>query len=297
MRSDRPGGRAGGWLELIRPPNLFTVPGDPLAGFLLAGGEAWGAAALAALAACLLYMAGLIWNDCADVEEDRATRPERPIPSGRVRRTHALVAATLLALAGVAAARGASQAAGWAALVLLGLILLYDFLARRRVAAGIVVMGLCRGGSVLLGAAAAMRPDVRVPAAALPWTAAAGVALTVAAISLLAHGETRRQRLGVKPWLPAAAVALLFGAVGRTSVPSAICAALALGALLRVGFALRGSPAPALVQRSIGAMIRVLLPVQAGLCALTPDAGLLPAALLLAAWPVAGRAGRAFHGS
>ena len=26
------------WLQLLRAPNLFTVPGDPLAGFLLASG-------------------------------------------------------------------------------------------------------------------------------------------------------------------------------------------------------------------------------------------------------------------
>ncbi len=286
-----------GWLELVRPPNLFTVPGDPLAGFILAGGGGDGgfaAASLAAGAACLLYMAGLIWNDCADAREDSRTRPGRPIPSGRVGRGHALAVATLMAAGAVALAWQATPAAGWTALLLTGLILAYNFAARRHLVAGVITMGLCRGASVLLGAAAA---SSGLPDNSMPWLAAGGITLYIIAVSVLAHGETRRQRLGIKPWLPATAVAVLFVMAGRANPWSA---GFAVAALLWLGLralALRGEPEPADVQRTIGCMIRTLLLLQAGLCALVPETGLPPAMILLAAWPLAALTGRWFYGS
>ncbi len=78
--------RARAWLELLRPPNLFTVPGDVVAGWFLAGGSGAKAGTVAALAASSLciYSAGLVINDLADVETDRRERPGRPIASGRV---------------------------------------------------------------------------------------------------------------------------------------------------------------------------------------------------------------------
>lgn len=316
-----------GWLELVRPPNLFTVPGDPLAGFILAGGGGEGVfapAGLAALAACLLYMAGLIWNDCADAAEDSRTRPGRPIPSGRVRRTHALAVGTVMAAGGVALAWRATPAAGCVALLLTTLVLAYNFVTRRHVVAGLVTMGLCRGASVLLGAAAvkSIQP-ARIPAEAgttnglsgvlgafvvppsggsgglgvFPWLAAGGITLYIIAVSVLAHGETRRQRLGIKPWLPAAAVAALFVLTGRSNPWSSGFAVVALLWLGLLALALRGEPEPADVQRTIGCMIRTLLLLQAGLCALVPGAGLLPAMILLAAWPLAALTGRWFYGS
>ena len=65
------------WLQLLRAPNLFTVPGDPLAGFLLAsGGEFVAYAAFLAMGASIcFYCGGLLLNDLADLEEDRRDRP------------------------------------------------------------------------------------------------------------------------------------------------------------------------------------------------------------------------------
>src|SRR4051812_1422919 len=98
------------WLQLFRAPNLFTVPGDPLAGFLLAYG--WthdGSAHLDARAGCAvaaslcLYAGGLVMNDLADAAEDRRDRPQRPIPSGSVPIRSALTACALLSVAGIGA--------------------------------------------------------------------------------------------------------------------------------------------------------------------------------------------------
>src|SRR5438132_6940273 len=93
------------WLQLVRAPNLFTVPGDPLAGYLLAspGGARPSGALFCVIAASLcLYTYGLVLNDLADLAEDRRDRPFRPLPSGAVNPRTAAQAASLLALAGLA---------------------------------------------------------------------------------------------------------------------------------------------------------------------------------------------------
>src|SRR5687768_2365240 len=84
------------WLQLLRAPNLFTVPGDPLAGYLLATqllalpGDL--RVALAIGASFCFYSAGLMLNDLLDLREDRRDRPERPLPSGAVKTGHAWIA-------------------------------------------------------------------------------------------------------------------------------------------------------------------------------------------------------------
>src|SRR6187402_3064887 len=88
------------WLQLFRAPNLFTVPGDPLAGYVLAAYGAFEPAVWLAVGASIcLYAAGLLDNDLADLREDRAERPQRPLPSGAANpRTVALAAAVLTGL-------------------------------------------------------------------------------------------------------------------------------------------------------------------------------------------------------
>ncbi|MEA3189035.1 MAG: hypothetical protein QOD99_2865, partial [Chthoniobacter sp.] len=69
------------WLQLFRAPNLFTVPGDPLAGYLLVVRGSFNGAVLPAIGASIcFYAAGLLMNDLADFAEDRRERPERPLP-------------------------------------------------------------------------------------------------------------------------------------------------------------------------------------------------------------------------
>src|SRR5699024_11386515 len=86
--------------ELVRLPAALPVPGDALAGAAAAGTlSGWRPIALAASSMCL-YWAGMALNDFADRELDRAERPERPIPSGRVAPSTALGVASGLTLAG-----------------------------------------------------------------------------------------------------------------------------------------------------------------------------------------------------
>jgi 4-hydroxybenzoate polyprenyltransferase len=90
------------WLQLFRVPNLFTVPGDPLAGFLIAtGGRLDSRALCAVLASVCIYAAGLAMNDLADFAEDKSERPMRPLPSGAIARGTAWIVVANLILLGL----------------------------------------------------------------------------------------------------------------------------------------------------------------------------------------------------
>lgn len=101
------------------------------------------------VASLCFYAAGLLWNDVFDASIDAKERPSRPIPSGRVSRM-------LVFLVGVGLA-GLGLLLAWngfsVALVLLGLILFYNVLAKHIAWIGVITMGCCRGMNIYLGAA------------------------------------------------------------------------------------------------------------------------------------------------
>jgi len=176
------------WLQLFRAPNLFTVPGDPLAGWLLAsaGAGVFPARLLGAilLASLLFYGFGLLLNDLMDLPEDRIERPARPLPSGAVKtRTVALVAVAMgLAALGFCVLAGRTPFRLGAALMLA--VILYDCGVKRIPLLGCINMGACRGLNVLLGAS--LVEKFATPAIA----AAALVGAYITAVSLLARRET-----------------------------------------------------------------------------------------------------------
>jgi 4-hydroxybenzoate polyprenyltransferase len=290
-------------MELLRPPNLPTALGDPVAGYMLAAagdhsGLPWIRLGAVAVAAVLLYAAGLIWNDIADRGEDGIVRPERPIPSGRIGLPAARTAAVLLAVCALGLAACASPRAGAMAAILAGLALAYNFAARRIAAwLGFLNMGLCRGVSGLMGAA--LVPPAEWPGSVF-W-AAGGITLLIASVTAIAARETKAVAVGCVRWLPALLVlgcftgAFLFGA-GITGLALA-CASTAVGWLGYWGWRLGGTPEPRLAQRAIGAMIRALVPIQAGLCATVPVYGAPVAGCLLLAWPASRLLARRFYAS
>jgi 4-hydroxybenzoate polyprenyltransferase len=292
------------WLELLRPPNLFTVPGDSLAGFFLTSATGLAAApmfrhaAVAALVALLLYMGGLVGNDAADYEEDRRHRPGRPLPSGRVSRAAARAAAILLALVALALA----AAAGWrhfflAAVCVQLAIMLYNGGLKRFAIAGAIAMGACRGGSFLMGAVAAgWRPSAYFDPVVL---AAVGLTLYIAGVTWIADCETVVARIGPRRWLPAFAALFLFAGgfrqVNRAHWPFLFIAASAIAWSTWQGLRLRNIPSGPVLGSSIGGLIRGLLLLQAAFCALGGRPGLAVAAGLLALWPLSVWAGRRFY--
>ena len=278
------------WFRLLRLPNLLTVPGDPVAGTLLAAaavsrvpdGLAMAAAAGASLC---LYAFGLILNDLMDIETDRAERPDRPLPSGEISVPQARMAAIAMALSGLNLALTAGRLALYAAAVLAALIILYNGGAKRIPVASVLTMGLCRGTSLVLGALA-----LGMPASACQWLpvllAAAGLTLYVAAFSALAAREMEAEKpQGALRWQPFTALlaalpaVLVAAAAQRRPEPliPVVYVFLMVMTLMRAwllgGVMYRLQPVPA----TIGGHIRNLLMAQACFCLAAGSRGLLPA--------------------
>jgi hypothetical protein len=130
VRPSLPAWRA--WLQLARVSNTPTVVSNAVAGAVLVSTTAdTGTVALVALAMALFYTAGMVLNDLADVEIDRRQRPERPIPSGAVSPTAALVAFIALVAAGLAILATEGLAPLLAGVGLVALIALYDLWHKR----------------------------------------------------------------------------------------------------------------------------------------------------------------------
>ena len=79
------------YAQLMRLPNVFTAFADILLGACAAGyvTDRNEIVLLLALASGCLYCGGMVWNDYFDRTEDAKTRPNRPIPSGRITTTTA----------------------------------------------------------------------------------------------------------------------------------------------------------------------------------------------------------------
>jgi 4-hydroxybenzoate polyprenyltransferase len=282
------------WFRLARLPNLLTVPGDAIAGFLLASAFSGRQPDLthllaAAGAALCLYVFGLFLNDIVDVETDRLERPERPLPSGEITVPQARMAAIAMVLSGLNLALVAGRFALYAAAVLAGLILLYNGMLKQRPVVGVMAMGLCRGVGLLLGAASAGVSPLS-PADVPALAAAGGLAVYVAAFSALAKHEMEPEKVSrAVRWLPFAALlfclpAVLAVAAAFRPLPPLlpfVYVFLMVMTLLRAwllgGLMYRHQPIPA----TVGGHIRNLLMVQACFCVAAGMAGLLPALTLV----------------
>ncbi|MFF3495538.1 UbiA family prenyltransferase [Streptomyces sp. NPDC002795] len=232
-----PGGRGRAWVELLRLPALFTVPGDALAGAAAMGSRPTRGTLLAVGASVSLYAAGMALNDWADRDEDARDRPHRPLPSGRIRPTHALAAAGALTGTGLALACRAGRTTGAVATALAATVWAYD-LHLKGTAAGPAAMGAARALDLLMGATATAPAGTRgVPGrAAHAATARAGAGGGVESMRVGAAGRAGVSGIGGLLPVAAAAVAGARGVLGR-AVPVAAVRAGAGGGVesMRVG--------------------------------------------------------------
>ncbi|GLW07147.1 hypothetical protein Misp01_22770 [Microtetraspora sp. NBRC 13810] len=276
-------------LELVRAPAAVSVPGDTMAGAAAAGRPA---APGAAVASTLLYWAGMALNDWSDRKIDAVERPERPIPSGRVRPGTALGLAAALTGAGLTAAAVSGGRRGLAlAGLLAGCVWAYD-LGLKHTAAGPASMAACRTLDVLLGAGDRVRAAVPTALAigahtygisvlgraevkgATPGTATAALAAAGGAAALTALGALRPAAASGPPvrGVRARTAALLRPpAKGATAAgpwpPGRTVAALLLAgyvaASARAQAGLRADPSPERVRLAVRTAILGLIPLQA----------------------------------
>ncbi|MCP4836250.1 MAG: UbiA family prenyltransferase [Phycisphaera sp.] len=147
------------WLELLRISNLPTVWTNVIAGGIVAASFSGkfdvGWMLLVLVSGTCLYLAGMVLNDVFDVRIDQEERPSRPIPSGRIsRRSAAMLGAVLLAV-GASLPWVISIETGTTALVLAGLVVLYERI-HAATAWSVLVMAACRAGLYVMAAFAVM---------------------------------------------------------------------------------------------------------------------------------------------
>jgi 4-hydroxybenzoate polyprenyltransferase len=195
-------------LELLRLSLAPTLVADLCAGVALGAARAGSGRSFDAVVASglalvarllpvsfLLFAGGMALNARVDVEEDRVTRPRRPLPSGDVEPAFAtLVAAVALPAAPLVAwlcGGDARRDLTIFTLAMAAAIAVYHTPLKQSPIAGPLLLGAIRGGDLLLGAIGAAGRDPGLSAAAF---SAGCYAFYVAGASFIAHQEDRDAR-------------------------------------------------------------------------------------------------------
>lgn len=176
------------YAELSRLSNIPTVLTNVLVGCAIgASGQTIPIATIALVtsAMMLMYIAGMALNDFVDTETDRVERPERPIPSGRIRRRGALIFTIICFCLSITLMSFQTLPSLILTLALMACIVLYD-LIHKKLASSAVLMGLCRGLVYLAAAAAIVWP--------VSWKIALTLAFVITVyillLTMIARGET-----------------------------------------------------------------------------------------------------------
>ncbi len=253
------------WGQLLRLPNLFTVPGEAIAGFVLAAGTVTPEIVWPCIAVVLMYMGGLLLNDYFDREEDARERPSRPIPSGAAHAQTVLLVGCLLLLVGPALVFAFTNwRAGIAALVVSGLAAGYDSALKRSRIFGPIAMGLCRGGTMVVGALAANGSELP---GHIAWVAAGIATCYTLALAIIAADETTGESPGFLAVLPmfVALTAMVIASWAPNQPRIGVFSLLfLLGAIEagRLSYVARHQPQK--MPKVIGALIRNMILLQAG---------------------------------
>ena len=223
------------YLELGRVSNLPTCLSNVLVGCSIDAthqeGIVWGRLALVALSVALLYTGGMAMNDLFDESYDREERPDRPLPSGRLTRSSAIVFMALCLAGGVGLLVWMGGATLYLGLLLLGLITLYN-VTHKRISAAFLLMGACRATVYTLAASSVMWPPA--------WWFVLGFGSTLfvytSMITLIARSENR-ERLGRQRFLSWGMPALFVPPIFLPSYVNPFL--MGVGFVLGVGWMLR----------------------------------------------------------
>jgi 4-hydroxybenzoate polyprenyltransferase len=220
----------------------------------------------------LAYLFGMALNDVMDFKQDVVERPERPLPSGAIRRSQGRGACLVLA-AGALFLHPAGSMAG-----LLGLIVLYTTLKSFHVCVGALLMAACRGAAIWIGAGAPVALSLHLAGVMGGWMS------LILGITLLADRENDSERSGrglsgilTGGWLFAAAgVVVLSGPPFWSAVPLL----LLTGTLWQNHRAICDQQR--VLPRNIGVLLSLLIPLQS--LVLMAYGHTVAGAVLLPAW-------------
>lgn len=214
----------GQYLLLIRAPNLFTVPSNILSGYFattLLSDANFTQLLLLIFSSIFLYVAGIILNDCFDINVDRKERPNRPLASGQITKRSALLIATSSIVAGNVLSWSVSWNSFIISFCLTIVVFIYNYWLKRNRAGNPLTMGSARFLNVLLGGSSALGLVTKMDLTLV--FVGYCIFLYTAAISLLSLREVSTgERLSNKEWIPI--------------VLSFLTVLLAIGSILVAGF-------------------------------------------------------------
>ncbi len=212
-----------GYLRLMRPANIVTAVADILAGIAIAGTLYFSQFDIAAiillcLSTAFLYGGGVVMNDVFDAELDKVERPERPIPSGLIKKSSAATFGILLLLFGIACAAISNLHHQFPASVIIATLIavaavVYDKWMKHHSFFGPLNMGICRGLNLLLGM------SIYVPAVNFYWAFAIVPVLYIFAITMVSRGEVHGGKKKTLFWALGLYMIVIFS-IGATSVRS-----------------------------------------------------------------------------
>ena len=145
------------FLELMRPANVVTAFTDIAAGMAIVGyvfGREMNLLlplATLGFSSMALYAGGVVFNDIFDQELDAVERPERALPSGRIKRQEAIFGGIALLALGIFLAFWQSRLSGYLSILITILALFYDAKGKHMRIFGPINMGLCRAVNLGLG--------------------------------------------------------------------------------------------------------------------------------------------------
>ena len=220
----------GAWMRLLRISNAPTVVTGSLVGAAIGASTMPGSAipvlpmTLVASGTTLLYMGGMVMNDYFDQPIDRRERPGRPIVSGQVRESSALLlAVTLIAAAVLLLSAASSNAIPWM-LLLVSCVTAYNLLHRSAIA-GPALMACCRALVPTIAAVACshnQQPDWNLLGFfALPLGVfTLGISIAARNEASLEAAQSDDMLLSVAASMVAVAAVLPFGAIACRLLPA-----------------------------------------------------------------------------
>ena len=289
------------WLQLVRLPGVITAAADSLSGYVLLNPgwqlHDWDRLIPLAAVSMILYAAGMALNDVADHAVDQAERPGRPIPSGRVRRSHAALLAAIGLVVGPGILYWNREIASVIAMALAACVVAYN-LWLKHTSLGPLAMGTCRGLNFFMGLAYSPLCGVELPLAFGLFV----VGITMISRSEVAGGSIREIVPGLIVEMAAlaslGALALMPGSRPADWDPRhfqailgiSILAAVAI-AQLAVGWRAIRSPEPKTIQKLVKTGVLSLVWIHVGLitAVLGPPAALPFVALWVVAFLIARR--------
>jgi len=150
----------------MRPLNVFIgILGILLGGYLTGNLHVSGALWLAVMTVITFTGGANAINDYYDYEIDKINRPDRPLPSGKIPRSHAGIFAYVLYMLGVSASALINQLSFIIAVISMVLLIGYSRWWKRQPIYGNVVVSVMIGIAFLYGAAAFESPRAALPPA------------------------------------------------------------------------------------------------------------------------------------